>query len=155
MDKLNGIDHKTVYGLTISAVTESFLTWPKLKPGVSHDFNDQNGIVQDLSEVYVESRQLKFSCNMITGPLVDFKNKWYGLYTLLTTPGIKSFYRAALDQTFYFFYTEQQNVKLLTKNVADAPQIGITFDLLVTELDPNDNMPKVFLVTEDNKFLIA
>lgn len=151
---ISGYDLKNDFGLTITGGIPSFLAFPKRKASVQHDWPEVDGIDIDLSEPTFEARQFTLSVVLSANSRADFKNKYYGLFTLLKQEGILQLYFSDIDQTFYVYFNEQQNVKKLAKKI-NTDKVGIQFDLVFGEINPEDNIEDVYIITENDEFLIA
>ncbi len=150
---LNGKDLETLFGVTVTDGSDTFLAFPKRKKSLSHNYQDKNGIDIDLSEPYFEARPFKLSCALVADSRVLFWEKYNGLFTELSLPGILDLYISDLDKTFNIYYEDQQNVGKIT--ALDGGEVCVKFDLLFSETDPADNMTAVYLVDEQDRFLIA
>jgi hypothetical protein len=151
---LDAIDIKLTYGVVIGGGLKQFLAYAKRKDSVSHDFQDEQGIMKDLSSPRVQPRQFTLKCALIANSLVDFHTKNDGFFTALILPGPRHFYVADHDRTYLVYYVEQQNVTGLSK-IINTDKVGIKFDLVLSETNPADNIPAVYLVDDQDRFLTA
>lgn len=151
---IDGYDWKTSFGAIITGGIPSFLAFPKRKDSVQHDWPEVDGIDIDLSAPTFEARQFTLSITMDATGRDDFKTKYYGLFTVLKQLGSRTLYFADIDLEFTCFFVEQQNVK---KNIRkmNGPKVSVSFDLIFKETDPADNIDDVYIITENDEFIIA
>ena len=157
--KLNNKDIRALFGLYIERDGyDDFLSFPKRKESLKKNWADQNGQQVDLSEPFFEPRQFRLKCvlkaigNTIQEKKENFWNQYNALFTELKQPGSLDLYIEALGKTFTLFYVDQANVD---KKGIETKRMFITFDLIFEETDPSINIPDVFLVDENDNFLIA
>ncbi|MDO3641979.1 hypothetical protein [Mucilaginibacter sp. L3T2-6] len=150
---INGNEIFTTYGLTIMAGMETFLAYPKRKDSVSHDWPEEEGIDIDLSEPHFEAREFTLKVLLMGADRADFKTKYYGLFAELSSANNMELYFTDIDQTFTVYFKTQQNVSKVKRRL-DTQNVGVTFDLVFGESDPNDNID-VFIVTDLDEFIIA
>ncbi|QTE36031.1 hypothetical protein J3L18_23245 [Mucilaginibacter gossypii] len=150
---LNGHDLKQTYGVLISNGSETFLAFPKRKDSLEMNWPEQDGIDKDLNDPHFEAREFKLTCALIAYGLADFNNKYNGFFTELSKLGTHELYIKDLDRTFLVYYKDQQNLTKLSQ--IDRDKCGVKFDLIFGETNPADNIPKVYLVDDEDNFLIA
>lgn len=148
---LNGNDLYSTYGLTITNVVPALLALPDRKASVSHDFPEENGISIDLTNPAFSARTFTFNCILQADTVGDLKNRYQGLFTLLKIAGTYQFYNSFLDMTVYLFYQKQSNLTSVNRT---ASGFAIKFDLQFGETDPDANLPDVYLVDDQNRFIV-
>lgn len=150
----NAHDMKETYGIVISNGTNTFLALPQRKASVSHDWPEEQGIEIDLDQPTFEPREFTLNCALIATSRDDFFAKYDGFFTEISTMGIHELYINDLDKTFLVYYKSQQNCTKLSK-IINTTKVGIKFDLVLGETNPADNIPAVYLVDDEDNFLIA
>lgn len=151
---LNGKDLFGVFGTTVQSGSGSFLSFPERKGSLQHNWSDQDGLDIDLTSPKFEARDFRLQCTLISDARDDFWNKYNGLFTELSTMGTHQLYVEDLDKTYTLFYKSQTNLKKLTR-LNSTSQIGVSFDLIFGETDPMDNIEAVYLVDDQDRYLIA
>ena len=151
---LDGLDFKATYGVVISKGSSSLLAFPGRKQSLSHDWQDEEGIDIDLSNPVFEPRDFTLTCAQIAASRDDFFTKNNALFTALSAPGTRQLYIADMDRTFIVYYKSQANCTKLSK-IINTSKVGIKFDLVFSETNPADNIPAVYLVDDQDRFLIA
>jgi len=159
VNKINNKDFKTVFStIVLAGGLDDFFAWPKRKESLSHNFPEVNGLDVDLTQPRFEARQFKLSCVLEAhGDTEDlakanFWNLWNGLFTEISATGVHDLYLGSLNKSFSVYYINQQNV---SKMSYEGKRIVVSFDLIFGETDPNSNIPKVFLVDHNDRYLIA
>ena len=158
-NKINNKNLATLYGVFIAKDGyDDFIAFPKRKESLKKNWADENGQQVDLANPYFEPRQFKLRCILrAIGSTAQekkdhFWNQYNALFTELSLPGSIDLYIEPLGKTFTVFYVDQNNID---KQGIEAKRMFITFDLIFEETDPTINIPKVFLVDENDNFLIA
>lgn len=150
---LNGKDLYTTFGMIISGGSDTFLAFPKRKESLTHSWPEEQGVDIDLSEPNFEAREFKLSCALVCAGRTEFWLKYNGLFTELGNQGIHQLYIKDLDKTFLIYYKSQENIGKLTQ--LDRNRVAIKFDLIFGETNPADNIEVVYLVDDEDRFLIA
>ncbi|MEO7212661.1 hypothetical protein [Mucilaginibacter sp.] len=150
---LNGYDLKEMFGLVISNGSDTFLAYPKRKDSLQNNWPEQDGIDKDLTDPHFEARDFKLSCALIAEGREDFKTRYDALFTLLSGQGSKELYIADIDRAYHVYYKEQVNLTKLTQ--LNRESCGVKFDLVFAETNPFDNIPAVYLVDDQDRFLSA
>lgn len=151
---LNGKDLFGVFGTTVQKGSGSFIAFPERKGSLQHNWNDEDGLDIDLVSPKFEARDFRLQCTLISNDRSDFWTKYNGLFTELSTMGTHSLYISDLDKTYAIFYKNQSNLKKLTRLEGDM-KIGVSFDLIFGETDPMDNIEAVYLVDDQDRYLIT
>lgn len=151
---LNGKDLFGVFGVTVQSGSGTFLSFPERKGSLQHNWSDQDGLDIDLSAPRFEARDFRLQCTLITNSRSDFWTKYNGLFTELSAMGTHQLYVEDLDKTYTLYYKNQTNLKKLTR-LANNMLIGVSFDLVFGETDPMDNIEAVYLVDDQDRYLIA
>lgn len=157
--KLDGNDIDTLYGITVykdsgsRESSDSFLAWPKRKDSLTVDRQDQDGMRIDLNDPKVASREFILKCAIKAANRDDFYQKYNGFRTAVLGAETHTIYSYDLNQTFNVFYKEQQNFKTLSN--VNQDNVWATFDVVFGETNPNENMQFVYLVDDQDRYLIA
>lgn len=151
---LGGSDIKELYGLLISGGIPSLLALPERKDSLNHDWPEEPGLDIDLSNPQFKARQFTFNCAIIADDRDDFFSKYNGLFTALSVEGVIPLYINDHDRTYNVYYISQQNCTKLSK-IINTTKVGIKFDLVFGETNPADNIPAVYLVDDQDRFLTA
>lgn len=158
-DKLNNKNLETVFGMFVErGGLNDFLAFPKRKSSLEHNWPDVNGNDIDLSSPTFEARQFTLKCALIaTGENEqekndNFWNLYNGLFTELSGEGTHELYLSTIDRTYSVYYVDQASV---SKVAYEDNRMIIKFDLIFQEADPFTNIQKVYLVDEDDNYLIA
>lgn len=150
---LNGKDLWLVFGIKILKGSDPFISYPDAKPSVEHDFQEESGIDKDLSSRTFLPRTFTLKCLIKAINRDDFFNKYDGLFAELSGPGTIELYHGDNNKTYIVYYSKQQNLTKLTR--LDSQYIGLTFDLILSELNPFDNIRSVYLVDESDNYIIG
>lgn len=149
---MNGKDLRHVFGVIFQpGATDDFVNFPAAKSSLEHDFPETSGIDKDLSQPVAAAREFSIKCAMIASSRDDFWNKHDGLFTELTTPGVKELYIPDQDRTYYLYYKKMENATKLSQINRD--HVGIKFTLVLGELDPFANITKIILVDDQRRYL--
>lgn len=158
--KLNNKDFKGVFGLDVMSGSSDFLAFPNRKQSLERNWAEQNGLEIDLLEPKFEAREFKLICSLNivnlgtpTAAVTEFWNKYNGLFTELSGLGTHELYIADLGRTFTVYYKKQVNISKITP--ISSGKIAVTFELIFGETDPSDNIEAVYLVDEQDRYLIA
>lgn len=150
----DGYDLKESFGIVFTNGSDTFLALPKRKDSVNHNWPEEQGIDIDLSNPTYESRDFVLNCALIASSRADFFTKYDAFWTQLSSLGTHELYHADLDKTFLVFYKSQANVTKLSK-IINTTKVGIKFDLTLSETNPDDNIPAVYLVDDLDRYLTA
>jgi hypothetical protein len=150
---INSVDLKTTYGIDIKNGVNAFLAMPDRKASVQHDFPEENGIDIDLTEPTFSARTFTFNCIQSSSTVADLQTKYWALFNLLKIAGSYAIYNDFLAATLQVYYQKQANLSNIQKNSQGG--YSITYDLIFGESDPfAQNIPNVFLVDDQNRFLV-
>lgn len=148
---INGTDLKEIYGIDITNSIPPFFAFPDRKASVQNDFPDENGLQIDLDSPTFSARTFTFHCVQSAATINDLKNVYFALFTLLKIQGTYSIFCDFVNMSVYAFYQKQQGLTSPFKNSLNG--WSIQYDLIFGETDPFANIPSVFLVDEQNRFL--
>jgi hypothetical protein len=151
--KLNGFDLRETYGVVISNGSDTFLAFPKRKESLEHNWQEQDGIDKDLAEPHFEAREFRLTCALIANGLIDFNSKYNAFFTELAKQGVHDLYIKDLDRAFKVYYKDQENMSKITQ--LDRVKCAVKFELIFGETNPADNIPTVYLVDDEDRFLTA
>lgn len=157
---LNGKGLQEIFGTTVikndakdRESSDSFLEWAKRKPSLTINREDHSGELIDLSEPQMEAREFVLVCSMSANGKEDFFNKWNGLRTEFYGADTHQLYIAEHDKTYQVYFKEQRNVK--STNNINKDNVWIFFDIVLGERDPEENQDAVYLVDDQDRFLIT
>ena len=150
---LDDNDLQGIFGVQVLKRPDSFLALPALKATVEHDWPEEDGIDKDLGSPKYEPREFTLSCGLKGTDRADFVSKLNGLFTQLRIEGTHSLYLQWLDETFTVFYKSMANFKTVSK--LTSGEVYATFDLVLGEMNPDDNIEPVYLVDDAGAFIIA
>jgi len=151
---LNGKILKDLFGAVISGGSGSLLAYPKRKESLSTDWPEEEGIDIDLSAPTFEAREFTLNMALLAESLADFKSKYNGLFTELRGQDTHELYIADHDTTYILYYKSQSNFKKLVNSFNNG-KVGVTFDLVFGETNPDDNISAVYLVEDQDRYLTA
>lgn len=143
-----------LFGVVVtSESSDSFLAFPDRKSSLTKDFQDQNGILIDLSKPRFSAREFVLKCGLVAESREDYFNKYNGLFTELSGRDSHRIYIRDHDQTYSVYYKSQRSIKKITQINRD--KIGVSFELVFGEANPMDNLKPVYLVDDKGRYLIA
>lgn len=151
---IDSIDAWEAFGVIISKGLDEFLRIPERKDSITHDWMDRDGIDVDTSNTYFKERDISLQVALIANSESDFWNKYEKLVNQLRKPGTRRIEVTELARSFYVFYKACASFGLLTR-ITGTAQVACKFTLVFTEQEPNINNTNVFIITEENQFLIT
>jgi hypothetical protein len=149
---INGIGLRATFGTIVTNGVNVFYQMPELKPSVTTDFQDSNGVDTDLADKHFTSRTFVLNCTLEADNIADFNLKFWGLFGLLKINGVYSLYNDFYNMTLNVFYQKQISPSGLYQTSSGG--IGQQFQLQFTEGDPFLNIPVVELVDDLNRVLV-
>lgn len=156
---INGKWLKSLFGITVykdSGVRESsdsFMAWPDRKESLTVERQDEDGLQVDLASPKFASREFVLKCALNANNRADYFNKYNGFRTEVFAADTHELYVADQDQLYYVYYKKQANFKTLSNINNDG--VWATFDVIFGERNPSENMQSVYLVDDQDRFLIA
>lgn len=157
--KLNGLGLTETYGVTVykegnqRESSDSFMAWPKRKESLTVDRQDQDGVQIDLSDPKLASRDFVLKCAIHAEDRDDYFSKYNAFRTELLGADTHEIYVADHDKTYIVYYKEQRSFRSLTN--VNADNVWATFEVVLGEVNPTENMEYVFLVDDQDRYLIA
>ncbi|MEO7016270.1 MAG: hypothetical protein ABI067_06975 [Leifsonia sp.] len=148
---INGSNLETIYGIKITNAVVPFFAFPERKASTQNNFPDQNGIQVDLTNPTFSARIFTFNCVQSSDTIANLTNTYFALFTLLKIQGTYSIYNDFVNMAVYAFYQKQANLTPPFRNSKGG--VSIKFDLIFGETDPFANIPNLFLVDDQNRFL--
>lgn len=86
--KIKGADALSTYGLRfLEDVYDELLRFPKIKPGVENNWQDQHGTERDVTASYLESNEFNLKMLLHGANAVDFQSKYAAFIAFFSTPG--------------------------------------------------------------------
>jgi hypothetical protein len=151
---IDAIDLYNTYGVTIKAGSNDLLRFPKRKDSISHNWPDQNGIDIDLKRVFFEPREVVLECVMYTNGEQDFTNKYMAFLSHLARPGTRRIEISEVGKSFHVYYKDCTNFVRHTR-IKTVTKVVCEFSLVLVEVSPEIDASNVYLITDDNLFLIS
>lgn len=154
---IDGKDLFLVFGIVIEKGIDDLLKMPTRKDSISHDWLDENGVDVDLSRVYFEPRDISLQCHIIAENAADFKTKYQSFQATLAQPELRRLEVSSLGSSYYLYYKECPSFVRVSK-IADSIRSGkVACSLTITfvEKEPVIDSSNIYMVTEDNKFMIT
>lgn len=154
---MDGKDLFLVYGIIIEAGSDDLLKFPDRKDSISHDWMDENGIDIDLSRVFFEPREISLQCAILANNGTDFWNKYGAFLAMLAQPDLRRLEVTELSSSYYVFYKQCTSFTRFTriKIGSNAGKVASKFTLTLVEKAPAIDSSNVYLITDDNRFLIT
>lgn len=155
---LDGIDMWATFGVFIEEGSSDFLRYAPKKESIQHDWQDANGIEVDLSRIFFGPRDVILNCAIIVNTEEEFWEKHGFLISQLIQPELHRLsFKSHGERSYYVYYKECNNYKSVVPIKGDglAGIKAYKFSLVLVEPEPQVDSSHVFLVTEDNVFLIT
>jgi hypothetical protein len=155
---LDGIDLWTVFSVFIEEGSADFLRYPPKKESITRDWGDSHGVEVDLSRVFFGSREGVLNCAIITTSETDFWLKHNALISQLVQPEKRRLsFKSHGERSYYVYYKECNNYKSAAplKGETDDGLFAYRFSLVIVEPEPVVDASHVFLVNEDDVFIIT
>lgn len=150
--KINGSDLEVIYGIKITNAVVPFMAFPDRKASVQHDFPEVDGIDIDLAQPTFSARTFTFNCLQSADTMAELKNAYFALFNLLKIQGTYSIFCDFVNMSIFAFYQKQANLSAPFENSDGG--ISIRYDLTFGETNPFANIPNVFLIDDQNRFLV-
>lgn len=156
--KINGKGLYEIFGTRVikdagtRESSDSFMQWPDRKSSLTIDREDSDGIEIDLADPKFSPREFVLTCAMEADDRADFFNKYNGLRTEFFSAETHELYILDHDKTYYVYYKSQRNYKSLTNINQDG--VWATFEIILGERNPSQNMEAVYLVDDQDRYLI-
>jgi len=154
---IDGADLYMIYGVTISAGSDDLLKYPKRKESITHDWLDENGVDVDLSRVFLESREVTLQCNFIVRSKAEFWPKYSAFIAMLIKPGLRRLELSEFGKSYYVYYKECSSFTRFSR-IASGPatgKIACKFTITLVEKNPTIDASNVYIITDDNRFMIT
>lgn len=155
---LDGIDMWTTFGVFIEEGSSDFLRYAPKKASIEHDWQDSNGVEVDLSRIFLGPRDIVLNCAIITTNESSFWEKHTNLISQLIQPELHRLsFKSHGERSYYVYYKECNNYKaaVALNGKGDEGLKAYRFSLVIVEPEPQVDASHVFLVTEDNVFIIT
>lgn len=149
---INGNDLEDIFNTEITNAVNVFWPFPDRKASTTVNQPDRNGQQIDLQAPTFDPRTFTLNCCMSSGSISSLGTLYWGLFQLIKVKGFYSLYNDYVDMTLQVFFTKQQNLTSPYHNSKGG--ISIKFDLIFGEGNPFANIPVVFLVDDQNRFLV-
>jgi hypothetical protein len=152
---IDGIDLWIAFGVFVESGSDDFLKWPGAKQGISHDWQDSNGVDVDLSRRFLDQRTVQLKCAIIADSEIDFWLKHQRFIAALVQPGKRRFEIAQFTgKSFYVYYKETGNFSRFTR-IKGADKVACKFSITIVENEPQIDNDNVFIVDDAGRFLIT
>ena len=154
---MDGKDLFLVYGVIVEKGMDDLLKIPDRKDSIEHDWKDENGLDVDLSRVFFEAREVSLQCAILADTDADFFNKYTGFIAMLAQPDLRRLEVSSLSRSFYVFYKSCTSWVRETKvrGRGEGEKIGFKFTITFIEKNPTIDSSNVFMITDDNMFMIT
>lgn len=152
---INGKDFWNIYSVIVESGSDGFLKYPSAKKTITRDWADANGLDVDVSKFYFNSRNITLNCAFVVNTEEEFHLKQEAFFNEWMKPGLKRIEVTEYGlRSYYCIYVDNGDYDRIT-GIKNVNKIGIKFTLNITELEPQYNPLNIFIVTEDNRFLIT
>lgn len=152
---IDGKDLFLVFGIVVESGSDDLLKFPERKDSESYDWQDENGIDIDLSRVFFGSREINLQCSMHAKDEADFWNKRQAFMATLAQPELRRLEVTELSSSFYVYYkscpTFTRFTRIKRSSAAGVSKFSITF----IEKSPTIDSSNVYMITDDNRFMIT
>lgn len=156
---IDGIDIWSAFSMVLEEGSADFLKFPPRKASTEHDWKDSNGVQVDLSRFFFQKREGVLNFLMFAETEAEFWQKYESFIATMTQPGLRRLeLKSHNNRSYYIHYQETNNwsqIKNLKGEWADTYKIIQKFSMVVVEPEPQVDSSNVYLVTEDNKFIIS
>jgi hypothetical protein len=155
---LDGNDLWLTFGVFIEEGSADFLRHPPKKTSIEHDWQDSNGVEVDLSRVFFDKREGVLNLAIITNSEADFWTKHENFISQWAQPGLHRLsFKSHGERSYYVYYKECNNYKSAKALTGDGNSglIAYRFSMVIVEPEPQIDASHVFLITEDEYFLIT
>lgn len=155
--KLNNKGMIEVFGTIVTRESsDSFLAYAARKDSLTIDREDEDGIQIDLAAPKLKSREFILNCTIVANNRADYMNYYNGLFTELIGADTHTIYIKDHDKTYSVYYKEQRGLKKYGNlDTTAADKIGVSFQLVLGERNPAENIDFVYLVDNQDRYLIA
>jgi hypothetical protein len=155
---IDGKDFWTLFSIMVESGSDDFLKYPSKKDSITRNWSDADGTDVDLSAVYFNSRDISLRCAMLADSETDFWTKYEAFINQWKLPGSHRIEVSEFGlRSFYCYYRDTSQFTRFTRVRDGNGQIKIAckFTLNITESEPQLNSNNVFIITQDNRFLIT
>ncbi|RPE05558.1 hypothetical protein EGT74_24555 [Chitinophaga lutea] len=154
---IDGADLYLVYGILIASGSDDFLRLPDRKESITNDWLDENGIDIDLSRVFLKSKECTLECAILAANEIDFWTKYDSFFAMLIKPGLRRLEITELSSSFYVYYKDCPSYDRVTriKTGPHAGKVGAKFSITFVEQKPRLDASNVYVITQNNKFIIT
>lgn len=154
----DGIDIYLTFGVVIESGSADWLKPAPRKASIEHDWKDSNGKEIDTERFFFESREGTLNMAMIANTEEEFLQKLEYFISHLTQPGKRRFsLKSHGENSYYIIYKETNNftaLKPLKGSDLDG-KVVYRFSMAFIEPEPQVDNSHIFLVSEDNVFIIT
>lgn len=157
---INGKGFESVFGVIVTkdaandrVSEDSFMQWSDRKESLRVDRQDRNGDLIDLSEPKFESREFILTCHLKATDRADFFTKYEAFRTEFYSADTHQLYIQDHNRTYQVYYKKQANFKSLSNINNDG--IWCRFEIILGERNPFDNQLPIFLVDDQDRYLIT
>lgn len=149
---VNGITLEDTFNTVVPNSVKLFMALPDRKTSVSNDWEDENGLDIDLTNPTFEARTFQFQCVTRGATMEELKANYFALFTLLKISGQYTWYNDFVNMTIYVYFQKQTSMDNVYKDGNGG--LAINHTLQFGETDPTLNLPNVYLVDDQNRFLV-
>jgi hypothetical protein len=153
---IDGIDLWKAFGIFLESGTDDFLKFPAKKDGISHDWEDANGVDYDLSRVFFKDRTISLNAAIVADSKDAFWQQYNSFLAQIAQPGTHRLTIDELDNSFYIFYKECTSFTRFTRiKTPTGDKVGCKFIINVVEPAPAINNEDVYIVDDEGRYLIT
>lgn len=154
---MDGIDFWT-YGVLVQKGDDGFLQYAPKKESLSHSWPDQNGTEVDLSQQYLDVREVTLQCALFADSEVNWWKNYNNFIGNVMKPGKRRITINQFGNRDYYVYFKNCNIfTRVTRLPESQNKAGIwaaNFSITVVENEPKLDAAQIFLVTEEGTFII-
>jgi hypothetical protein len=149
---LNGYDLKTTFNCVFENAVNVMWGFAQRKASLKNSFANKNGDDIDLVNPKMEARNFIFNCVVSGKDMAELKNNYFALYPILKGGNVYSLYNDVADMTMSIYYQKQSGLTSPYRNSENG--YSVRFQLEFDETDPDLNIPNIYLVDDQNRFLV-
>lgn len=152
---IDGKDLFLVFGIVVESGSDDLLKYPERKDSESYDWQDENGVDIDLSRVFFGSREINLQCSLHAQNESDFWEKYHSFLATLAQPELRRLEVTELSSSFYVYYKNCSSFTRFTR-IKRGIAAGVSkFTLTLIEKAPTIDSSNVYMITDDNRFMIT
>lgn len=152
---INGKDFYTIFSVVVEKGSEGFLKYPSRKDSITRDWSNENGLDVDTKYNYFTTRDITLDCAVIVTDESQFWDKYKAFIAEWMKEGKKRIQVGEFGfRSFYCVYKETSNFQRYSR-IVGTNEIACKFSITFTEVEPTFDTKDVFIVDEEDRFLIT